>query len=342
MKNKYNLIVYIGRFQPPTLAHISIIDNALSLADNVLVLMGSAYRARTFRDPFTALERKRFFLRYYKNEKRILFEAIPNSNYDFNWWLEKVQSIVKEKFPKAEKIAVIGHEKDSSSYYLNYFPQWSFINVPELEAGLSATDIRNTFFTKGFTKKGLDNNIYQALLKWKQSNKNIYNNIKEEKKFIDKYKKSWSTAPYPPIFVTTDALVLCKGYILLIQRKNNPGKNLYAMPGGFLNQTEYLQDCVIRELIEETSIKVKSNILKNSIVLTKAFDDPYRDLRGRCITHCYVINLKNDKLPKVKANDDALAVKWVRLDWIDNNRDKFFGDHYMMIKHMLGKLQWKK
>ena len=63
----------------------------------------------------------------------------------------------------------------------------------------------------------------------------IYDYLKQEHDYILGYRRAWEAAPYPPTFVTTDAVVVQSGHILLIQRKAAPGKGLWALPGGFLN-----------------------------------------------------------------------------------------------------------
>jgi bifunctional NMN adenylyltransferase/nudix hydrolase len=79
---------------------------------------------------------------------------------------------------------------------------------------------------------------------------------------IEKYKESWKAAPFPPTFVTVDAVVVQSGHVLLVKRKAMPGAGLWALPGGFLNQEETLLDGAIRELKEETKIKVPVPVLK--------------------------------------------------------------------------------
>ncbi len=335
--NKLDAIVYIGRFQPFTNAHYKIVKMALETATKVIIVIGSAKRARNIRNPWTAEER-RDMISSVKDFKDYDIEFIlqPNSNYNFNWWLKDIQEQVSKITNKNDKIGIIGYKKDSSSYYLNYFPQWKFIDVPELENGLSATEIRDLFFEKAkITQSAVNADVYQWLLNWKKNNIELFNNLVSEKKFITDYKKKWENAPFQPIFVTTDTMVICKGQILLIKRKYNPGKDLYAMPGGFLNPDEYLKDCAVRELKEETGIDVDKSILKNSIELTKVFDEPYRETRGRGITHCFLINLKLKELPKVKGSTDAYGASWIPLGSLDSMQDRFFGDHYQIIKNML-------
>lgn len=339
---KLDSIVYIGRFQPFTNAHYRIVKHALSKAKKVIIVIGSAKRSRSFRNPFTAEERKDM-VSSIKDLKKAKIEYIlqPNSNYNFNWWVKDVQEQVGKLTKPGDKIGIIGHKKDSSSYYLNYFPQWEFIELPELEEGLSATRVRNLYFmdaTAVIPELGVPKDVKDWLNNWKRTNRTIFETIKDEKKFIVEYKKQWENAPFQPIFVTTDAMVLCKGHILLIRRRFNPGKDLYGMPGGFIDPTEYLKDCAVRELKEETQIDVDKFILKNSIELVKVFDDPYREARGRGITHCFLFNLNLKDLPKVKGSDDAYGAQWIPLGNLDKMQDQFFGDHYQIIKNMLGQI----
>lgn len=339
---KLDAIVYIGRFQPFTNAHYRIVKQALSKAKKVIIVIGSAKRSRSFRNPFTAEERKDMISSIKDLKKaKIAYILQPNSNYNFTWWVKDVQEQVSKLTNPGDKIGIIGHKKDNSSYYLNYFPQWEFIELPELEEGLSATSVRNLYFmnaTAVVQDLSVPKDVNNWLASWKHNNREIFDTIKDEKKFIAEYKKKWKNAPFQPIFVTTDAIVLCKGHILLIRRRFNPGKDLYAMPGGFINPTEYIKDCAIRELKEETKIDVDKGILRNSIELTKVFDDPYRASRGRIITHCFLFNLKLKELPKVKGSDDAYGAQWIPLGDLDAMQEHFFSDHFQIIKNMLGQI----
>ena len=81
-----------------------------------------------------------------------------------------------------------------------------------------------------------------------------YAALRDEADFIAKYRGAWRTAPYPPTFVTVDAVVVQSGHVLLVERKAYPGKGLQALPGGFVRPDERLQDTCIRELREETRL----------------------------------------------------------------------------------------
>lgn len=337
MKKKYDIIVYIGRFQPFTNAHYQIVKKALSLSKKVIIFIGSADRSRSFRNPWKAFEREAMIssINEFKN-KNIVYIHQRNSNYDLQWWIKEIKKKVKENSQKDDKIGIIGFEKDFSSYYLKLFPKWDLINIPELENGLSATDIRIDFFKYSSDYvKYIPPEVNRYLKYWKEALPHINLYLVQEFESIIKYWDSWKGSPYPPTFITADALCICDNKILLVKRKNHPGMNLLAMPGGYLNSKESILDCCIRELKEETNINISIDKLKKSIVFNRYFDEPSRDPRGRSVTHCFMIYLKNQKTPKIIASDDAKSVQWMSLDEIDDYRDDFFDDHYQIIKNML-------
>ena len=106
------------------------------------------------------------------------------------------------------------------------------------------------------------------------------------------------------IFVTVDVLVINKktDEILLIKRLNEPFKDCWALPGGFVDENEDLEQAARRELFEETNIET------DEMTQIGTFGKPYRDPRGHMISVAYQTNLIENQ--KVKAKDDAKEVKW--------------------------------
>ncbi|MDD2665479.1 MAG: NUDIX hydrolase [Methanocellales archaeon] len=82
--------------------------------------------------------------------------------------------------------------------------------------------------------------------------------------------------------LTVDAIILCNHKIVLIKRKNPPYENYYALPGGFVEKGETVEQALIREAKEETGLDVE--ILK----LVGVYSDPNRDPRGRVVSLCYL------------------------------------------------------
>jgi bifunctional NMN adenylyltransferase/nudix hydrolase len=352
-EKEYDIAVFIGRFQPLHFGHEYVIRQALEKSKIVTVLIGSSFAPRNYRNPWLFEERKKMVVdTFWEQRDRLVILPIEDTTYNDTLWVQNIQHAVADvastKFGNAITwegkypiITLIGHSKDETSYYLKLFPQWGAINVPAYENNenvLAATTIRESYFNKD---PGVGNEILhhlpdavqRFLIEFRRTN--VFKEIVEEYEFIQTYKKSWETAPYSPIFVTTDAVVFVSGHILLIERKARPGKGLWALPGGFLNPNETILNGTIRELREETKIKIPVPVLKGSIVATKVFDDPNRSSRGRTITNATLFNLVPDvKLPTIKGNDDARKARW----WpsADVKREIMFEDHYDIIQYFIG------
>jgi bifunctional NMN adenylyltransferase/nudix hydrolase len=339
---KFDALVFIGRFQPFHNGHKAVIDAALKEAHEVVVVVGSSFTAQNIRNPFTFYERKAMIEAVYppgRTERTTRVKVVPVSDfpYDDNKWINAIQTIVDETVPDAKKIGLIGHSKDSTSYYLNIFPRWkNHVEVDNID-GINATDIRNQLlegFTGSFASDKMNFASYAAMLDIiLNKRKTEFIVLFEEFKMVKKYKEAWKAAPFPPTFMTVDAVVVQSGHILLVKRGDMPGKGLLALPGGFLNQDETMLDGAIRELKEETKIKVPVAVLKGSIKDSKTFDAPNRSSRGRTITQAFFIDLGVGELPKVKGSDDAELAKWVPFNEI--RQDQMFEDHFHIIAHFL-------
>jgi bifunctional NMN adenylyltransferase/nudix hydrolase len=332
----FQALIYIGRFEPPHNGHFATIRKALGLTENLIIFIGSHETCRSLRNPFTTEERLEMLKISLTSEeqKKITFIPIHDSNYNHHEWVKEVKAKVLSKDISMEKrVGIIGHKKDGTSYYLDLFPEWEFVEIPLLENGLSSTEVRKEWFNATLTEEKIPLAVY-SYLKNKESQE-WAKNLKEEYKLVEDYKKEWAFAPYPPVFVAGDALVTCKEHILLIQRGAFPGKGLYAMAGGFLDSGEPIRHCAIRELMEETGIEIGYKELDKSIKDYRIFDDPHREPRGRMISHTFFFDLQEPELPKIKAADDASAAFWFPLKDLEKIRSQFGGDHYRIIKNML-------
>lgn len=354
---KYKTAVFIGRFQPVHNAHIQIIEQALKTAETVIVSVGSAHRPKTIKNPWTAEERINMIKKALKEklgttqgwtdypedfETRVKFIQVRDHMYNNTRWASETYSKAVMAGATHEKdTALIGCFKDDSSFYLKMFPQWSFEEIDKIydkeNKLMNATEVRDELFRWGVAESNhfrgvLTDTTNKDLQDWSDTDE--YKSLQQEWRFIKGYKDKWSSAPYQPTFVTTDSVVVKSGHILLINRKANPGKGLWALPGGFLDPEEKLEDCALRELKEETRIKVDKPVLRRSIIETKVFDHPSRSLRGRTITHAYLIDLGEGPLPPVKAGDDASGAHWIPLADLQNLEDKMFEDHNDIIQHL--------
>jgi len=129
--------------------------------------------------------------------------------------------------------------------------------------------------------------------------------------------------PKTPL-LTVDAVILYNSKdIILIRRKNPPFQGDLALPGGFVDIGETVENACIREAQEETNLKVK--ITK----LIGIFSDPKRDPRGHTVTIAFLCE-PVDKRKKLKAQDDAADVEIVPL--IEIPKLKLAFDHMEIIK----------
>jgi bifunctional NMN adenylyltransferase/nudix hydrolase len=340
MTKQYHTLVLIGRFQPLHNAHLKIIQQASEISDQLVIITGSAKQARTYKNPFTSQERKDMIIDATGgkvNGMNIYVEGNIDTIYNNQAWAIRVQGIVSKYICLGTKTGIIGYKKDESSFYFDMFPQWDFVNVGLIEP-LSAVDIRDLYFKRDVNMNFIKSVVPQATFNFLSEFKNTeeYEQVIREREFVQHYKKQFASLPYQPIFSTADAVVIQSGHVLMIKRRSEPGKGLWALPGGFVNAASdaSVQDAAIRELREETGLKVPVPVLRGSITANKVFDAIDRSARGRTITHAFKFELQDGELPKVKGMDDAVKAKWIPFAEIKS--EDCFEDHYEIISHFVG------
>lgn len=330
---QFDYLIFIGRFQPFHLGHELAIQYALEYANQVIVLIGSANSPRTIKNPFYFDERQQLIHQSFAQNsltKHIICLPIIDVPYHDDIWVDHIKTAVANITSIHDKIGLIGHNKDDSSYYLNLFPQWDFVALPNFN-NLSATPIRTQFIIQGT----IDNDkLPTASVEFLQQFKNsqAYQQLQQEYQSLQAFQQSWQNAPYPPIFVTADAVIICRHHLLVISRLSDYGHQAIALPGGFVDQNETWLDACLREVQEETALTLK----QNQLTAWQVFDLPSRSLRGRVITQAFLFVLDDNQhahLPAVQADDDAGDVFWLSLDKLYKTR--FFEDHLGIVISLL-------
>lgn len=375
----YDLLVFIGRFRPFHKGHKHVVDRALELSHNVLVLVGSANRPRTRNIVWTADEVQQMVRAVYPfggNGDRITIKPLDDwmHDNDFHWTMDVQRAVANEAERIAQwhghvtplRIGLIGHSKDKTSYYLKKFPQWqeasasaytdfgkvvdaTSIRMPLIEAGGDALDIVHKL------KYMLPEESYEWLLNWMLDTKNrqVLQDLKQSWEFAREYDDEhqfrgkrtvengvtvYQGKPYQPIHTTTDSTFIQSGHVLLGRRKFNPGKGLWALPGGFARRTEQLSNTSKRESKEETRIGLPGGVIDLAFKFRVPFTDVNRgDDRGRIITfnHVYLLG-DRPELPEVQAGDDFDEVKWWQLGLLDSRF--MYSDHFWQIQKVIGML----
>ena len=143
---QYNFLIFIGRFQPFHNGHRHIIEKGLEISKNLIVLCGSSNSSRTLKNPFTLYEREKFILDSFSKDiqDRLFIEPLDDYNNDKDW-INHVNQVVKQ-ITYSKKIGLIGHTKDSSSYYLNLFHNIPYIEIKKIY-DIDATYIRKIIFS---------------------------------------------------------------------------------------------------------------------------------------------------------------------------------------------------
>lgn len=348
----YGYAILIGRFQPFHNGHLKLLEYAYTLSERVIVVVGSDKQHRSYKNPFTFEERERMIRSNIGSEAnaRTSIIGVPDAPYNDSVWIANIQRgvdrlIAADGCDVADaKVALVGHLKDSSSYYLKLFPRWKFEPFKNVRS-LNATDIRNLYFDEA-PSDAIDGELApDGTLRFLETFRHTphYAALVEERSFLRDYKEKYSYAgsAFPPIYTTVDAVVVEAGHILMVQRKFSPGKGTWALPGGFVGQNEKLLDSAIRELKEETKLKVPVPVLRGSLKDRHVFDEPSRSQRGRTITHAFFFELAHSqwgKLTPIRAADDAADAQWVPLSEFLNMQEKVYEDHFFIANHFLGAL----
>lgn len=349
-RDAFDYLVFIGRFEPFHHGHAAVARHALGRARKLVFLVGSADTPRTIKNPWTVAERAVMIQSALaEHAERLLIRPLRDHLYNESQWIAAVQRAVSDAI-KADggdagaKVGLIGQDKDASSYYLREFPQWPLVDVRHTET-LSATELRRYLFEANkldshgglmLIRANVPTPVFDMLDAFRK-NSPAFAQLVAEYQFIEKYKAAWADAPYAPTFVTTDAVVVHSGHVLLVRRRAEPGKGLWALPGGFVDQNEGLFESCVRELREETRLKIPERVLKGSLKHQHVFDHPDRSLRGRTITHAYHFDFPSGELPEVRGGDDADKARWIPVSEALEMGPQLYEDHLHILEFFLGR-----
>jgi 8-oxo-dGTP diphosphatase len=124
---------------------------------------------------------------------------------------------------------------------------------------------------------------------------------------------------------TVDVILERDSNVLMVRRKNDPFKDRLALPGGFVNEGETVEDAMRREAMEETSLEVFP------VDILGVYSDPRRDPRKHIVTVVFVGTIASGE---IRANDDAASIEWIQLSSVDNlqQQNQLAFDHAQILR----------
>jgi bifunctional NMN adenylyltransferase/nudix hydrolase len=310
--------IFIGRFQPAHQGHVHALGITSTQVDKLYILVGSANACRSIKNPWTFSERAARLRQKLRNEGISNFEIVPLNDHPYNdsQWIADVRATAEHYAMGTPTL--FGHMKDGNDY-LRWFPDWKFRDI-EAQYNMNATQIRQRMF--------------------ELKDPDMPETVRADYAYYEKEKATFGNYPFPETlnFNCSDAVLECQGHVLLIQRKYAPGAGSWALPGGFRNQRETFLDCAIRELQEETNVRVPEKVLRGSIVKTELFDDPRRSFgipRNSLAVYMRISPNPDGSMPRANGADDAAECRWVSLtDAL--NKYELYDDHAAIISKITG------
>lgn len=305
--------IFIGRFQPAHQGHIHALGIAASQVDKLYVLVGSANACRSIKNPWTYSERVNMLRSKLWSNRVTNVEFVPLNDHPYNdaQWINDVRATA-EHYSMGSP-ALFGHMKEGNNY-LRWFPDWRFQDI-EAQCAVNATSIRRQMCETGSLE--------------------MPKTVRDDFSYYENEQRLFGNYPFPETlnFNCGDAVLECQGHVLLIRRLRAPGAGAWALPGGFKNRDETFLDCAIRELIEETNVRVPEKVLRGSIVKTELFDSPKRSFgipRNTLAVYMRINPNPDGSLPRANGADDAAECKWVPLTEALNSYE-LYDDHAAII-----------
>lgn len=349
----HRLAVFIGRFQPFHNGHRAVMASAADHADSLLNIIGSAERPRSWKNPFSFEERKTFIEKG-TADINLPIHALPlvDTLYDDQAWADNVRLAVDHHIkvaghaPSDVDVALIGMEKDQSSAYLNWFPEWEMVPTPaHYHDGVmvNATDMRELLFYQRASHAAdlvarFGASHVGTVQDWMARNPKDHQRIKAEGDYVKAYGARLKAAEevwgYPISINTADCVIQQAGHVLLIKRKSLPGKSLWALPGGHIDAGETAHQAALRELFEECSPDITIQELDKHLVKRQIFDHPDRSEKGWVRTEAFLFNMPDyGRLLATTSGDDAAETKWAPLHEI--RPEILFEDHFDILQTMI-------
>lgn len=350
-----SLAVLIGRYSMLHNEHVRMLRQAAEENTHVMVLIGSANRRKSNKNPFDFIERKRVtehVLATFTSNYSIV--PLFDNLYKEARWESDVQKLVYEYALSHgiddSKITLYGQDKDQTTYYLKKFPQWKRRDLGVL-VDIDATRLRDEWFAneQKLGNSALLDEHLPPQMKIFLEHREFDPNTQCDYRFYLNEAEKFKNYPYPDTlsFICVDAIIECAGHILTVTRasKTDPGFGCRALPGGFKERNLSLFDSVIMEIYQETNLRVSERTLRLALRGQHVFDHPARNNGIPRVTHGFYFKLEpreDGRPPRAKGGDDAKAtwlpnngVEWVPTGHILSAKVMMYDDHPDVVEYFV-------
>lgn len=340
--------VVIGCFALYHRGHHELLSQALERSREVVAVLGSAFHPRSPRHPFTWQEREAMIRLCVPEADRERLRFVPVRDYfRDDRWAAAVLAAVQRASEGAADTALVLDARADAQQYREWFPSWRQEPVECHAATVDPARLRGIWLKAGVGEHRAERlegalavisqwvpaPVVEYLRSWARLPH--FEELAAEQEASEEALAKWQGSPFEPVFTTVDAVVRCAGHVLLVERRNRPGKGLWALPGGYIDPRERLLDSALRELREETGLVLDAALIRPALRRVVVADHPDRSQRGRTITHAHFFELAAGTLPEVKGADDAAEAKWVPVAALAGMEELFFEDHFLLLDELL-------
>ncbi len=344
-KKTHAFVAVVGRFQPLHDGHLQLLQEALRMGGSVVVVLGSSFGSRSVRNPWTWEERREMFRQALSDAdfRRCIFVPVHDYFYDNERWVLKLKEEVWGRIAGLSGNATpdlvwlgVGKDASTAAYLQDLRRHGERVCVlAAARTSGNATCLRNRIFGDDrsdtvFRDLVAEERLHILVAKYIAENRELLRGVQEDWNFMVGERELWGQTPYPVQVQTVDAIVCAPDFdVLMVRRGRPPGRGLLALPGGHVEVGETLLEAVVREVREETGLRLEPERFHNY----GAFDHPHRSPgRGvRVITTVFGYNLL--RRCRVRAGDDASALQWVPASQVPQLEGEMFEDHYQILMY---------
>lgn len=365
---RYDAGLMLGRFQLVTLGHLAGVMAMAEAARIPVVGNGSVNQSRDTRNPWTFDERREMWEAAIPLEtlKRVRFFGQEDLGNPLRWASAVEHRMTKELaelgvHADEASIALFGHRKDATTFYLDDFPAYILEQLPNVD-GINASDLRETYFRMADFDEWAataGGRVPEGVIDWLRSFRRdpAFARLAEEASRLDELAVPWAKRPSPDapglpqdvIFNDAAAIVTQGNRVLLQRRSLFPGKGYWELPSGRIGLREEPIAAAVRlALGRSTGLDLSETQLRKAHRDTWFRSDPYRTTRGREMLFPSLFHLvptprgktpderrKSMALPRVKASDN---ICFFTFDEVRRMRSEIYADHAIVIDQALERL----